>query len=58
MRRSGNRVSLDYKILIVDDEPGIIDSLSVVLKRSGYQLTELQTRLRPLKGCAMKNSIC
>ena len=28
-----------YKIIAVDDESGIIDSLSVFLKRSGYQLT-------------------
>ena len=27
-----------YKIIAVDDESGIIDSLSVFLKRSGYQL--------------------
>lgn len=27
----------NYKILAVDDEEGIIDSLSVVLRRSGYQ---------------------
>ena len=28
-----------YKIIAVDDEVGIIDSLSVFLKKSGYQLT-------------------
>ena len=28
-----------YKIIACDDENGIIDSLSVFLKRSGYQLT-------------------
>ena len=29
----------DYKIIAVDDEEGIIDSLSIVLKRTGYQFT-------------------
>lgn len=29
----------DYKIIAVDDEIGIIDSLSIVLKRTGYQFT-------------------
>ena len=28
-----------YKIIAVDDEAGIVDSLSVFLKRSGYTLT-------------------
>ena len=29
----------EYKIIAVDDEEGIIDSLSIVLKRSGYHFT-------------------
>ena len=28
-----------YKIIVVDDEIGIIDSLSIFLKRSGYEFT-------------------
>jgi len=27
------------KVLVVDDEIGIIDSLSVFLKKSGYEIT-------------------
>ena len=29
----------NYKIIAVDDEEGIIDSLSIFLKRSGYDFT-------------------
>lgn len=39
--RKGNieHASNGYKIIVVDDEEGIIDSLSIFLKRSGYQFT-------------------
>lgn len=33
------QIQQDYKIIAVDDEEGIIDSLSIVLKRTGYQFT-------------------
>jgi HD-GYP domain-containing protein (c-di-GMP phosphodiesterase class II)/FixJ family two-component response regulator len=39
MRKKALNSSSKYKILVVDDEIGIIDSLSVVLKRSGYHFT-------------------
>lgn len=39
--RKGNmsNPSNGYKIIVVDDEEGIIDSLSIFLKRSGYEFT-------------------
>lgn len=39
MRKKAHATSSNYRILVVDDEIGIIDSLSVVLKRSGYDFT-------------------
>ena len=39
MRKKAQAITSNYKILVVDDEIGIIDSLSVVLKRSGYNFT-------------------
>lgn len=49
MRRSRSNVSSEYKILIVDDEPGIVDSLSVVLRRSGYGMTGLTNPLEAIE---------
>lgn len=39
MRKKALTNASNYRILVVDDEIGIIDSLSVVLKRSGYDFT-------------------
>lgn len=36
MRKRTREVSTEFKILIVDDDVGIIDSLSVLLNRAGY----------------------
>ena len=50
MRRSEQEVELKpYKIIAVDDESGIIDSLSVFLKRSGYQLTGVTDPLEAIE---------
>ena len=38
-----------YKIIAVDDEGGIIDSLSVFLRRSGYQLTGITNPLEAIE---------
>ncbi|MFZ5986481.1 MAG: HD domain-containing phosphohydrolase [Bacillota bacterium] len=37
MRKNNSEASLDYKIIVVDDERGILDSLSVVIRRLGYK---------------------
>lgn len=36
MRKKAREVSAEFRILIVDDDVGIIDSLSVLLNRAGY----------------------
>ena len=42
-------VSSPYKIMAVDDDPGILDSLSVVLKRNGYSLITFENPLDAIK---------
>ena len=41
--------SNDYKIIVVDDEQGIVDSLSIFLKRSGYDFTGLTNPLEAIE---------
>ena len=38
-----------YKIIVVDDEPGILDSLSIFLKRSGYNFTGVTNPLEAIE---------
>lgn len=45
MRRKSQSAASNFKILVVDDEVGIIDSLSVVLKRNGYSFTGITNPL-------------
>ena len=37
LQNTGNSENNKYIIIAVDDEEGIVDSLSIFLKRSGYQ---------------------
>ena len=37
MQTANNSENSTYRILAVDDEIGIVDSLSIFLKRTGYQ---------------------
>ena len=37
------------RIIVVDDEPGILDSLSIFLKRSGYQFTGVTDPLEAIE---------
>ena len=36
LQNNANNENMNYKIIAVDDEQGIVDSLSIILKRSGY----------------------
>lgn len=49
--RKGNleKPSNGYKIIVVDDEEGIIDSLSIFLKRSGYEFTGVTDPLEAIE---------
>lgn len=44
-----NHESNGYKIIVVDDEQGIIDSLSIFLKRSGYNFTGFTNPLEAIE---------
>ena len=44
-----NSPNSGYKIIVVDDEIGIIDSLSIFLKRSGYNFTGITNPLEAIE---------
>ena len=48
-------VSSPYKIMAVDDDPGILDSLTVVLKRNGYSLVTFTNPLDALNELKTNN---
>lgn len=50
MRKSlKNKPNLDYKIIAIDDEVGILDSLSIVLKKAGYSFEGFTDPLEAIK---------
>ncbi|GAE89018.1 DUF3369 domain-containing protein [Acetivibrio straminisolvens] len=49
MRKRIIEVSTDYKILIVDDEEGIINSMKVMLTRSGYYCKGISNPLEAIE---------
>lgn len=48
-RNALEQPSNGYKIIVVDDEQGIIDSLSIFLKRSGYEFTGVTNPLEAIE---------
>lgn len=46
-----NQISTDngYKILVVDDEQGIIDSMSIFLRKSGYEVRGITNPLEAIE---------
>lgn len=44
-----NNESNGYKIIVVDDEQGIVDSLSIFLRRSGYNFTGVTNPLEAIE---------
>ena len=44
-----NNENKNYKIIAVDDEEGIIDSLSIFLKRSGYEFTGVTNHMEAIE---------
>lgn len=49
MRKNQIHSEDGYKILVVDDEQGIIDSISIFLKRSGYNVTGMTNPLEAIE---------
>lgn len=49
MRLKENVQSSGYKIILVDDDQGIIDALSIFLKRSGYELVGVTNPLEAIE---------
>lgn len=55
MRKNMAEVSTEYKILIVDDEEGIINSMKVMLTRSGYFSVGISDPIEAIKRLQTEN---
>jgi len=55
VRKNRQGKSSDIKIIVVDDEKGILDSLSVIIKRLGYQYTGVNNPLEAIERSGKKN---
>ncbi len=55
MRKNQIRSEDGYKILVVDDEQGIIDSISIFLKRSGYNVFGITNPLEAIEQIRREN---
>ena len=48
-------ITSNYKILAVDDEEGIVDSLSIFMKRSGYNFTGITDPIQAIERLKVEN---
>lgn len=55
MRKNQIRSEDGYKILVVDDEQGIIDSISIFLRRSGYNVSGITNPLEAIEQMKKEN---
>ncbi|HPD01050.1 MAG TPA: response regulator, partial [Acetivibrio sp.] len=49
MRKTKSELPSDHKIIVVDDERGILDSLSVIINRLGYRYTGVNNPLEAIE---------
>ncbi len=49
MRRSEKKNLEDFRVLIVDDDSGIIDSLSIIMKRNGYDFKGINNPIEAIE---------
>ena len=55
MRKNSTVQSSEHKIIVVDDERGILDSLQVIIRRLGYQYTGVDNPLEAIERIRREN---